>query len=332
VLVNSEYTVDQNTLPEEFVAFSSFASTASAVVSFLRRALKLHLWLVTRIVDDQWIVLHTFGEGALRAGDVVDVGRTLCQQMIDGRGPNIAPEVSCIPSYAAVALPKSIGDVGAYVGAPIMMSDGGLFGTLCACDPAPQRKELELQRPLLMLQARLLSTVLEQELAEDRLRRRAERAERDALVDPLTGLVNRRGWERAVFSEEERGTRYGHPATVVMLDLDGLKYVNDSAGHAEGDRLLCRTAAILRETSRENDVVARLGGDEFGALLVESDTLSGRLAYERLKEKLIEAGVAASVGIAQRRAGAGLLVACKEADIAMYALKRQRAYGSHQQA
>ncbi len=164
--------VDRSLPSEELAAFNDFASTARAVINFLRRALKLHLWLVTRIVDDQWIVLHTFGEGALHAGDVFDVGRTLCRQMVDGRGPNIAPEVSCIPSYASVALPTKIGDVGAYVGAPIIMSDGELFGTLCACDPAPQRKELELQRPLLVLQARLLSTVLQQELAEDRLRRR----------------------------------------------------------------------------------------------------------------------------------------------------------------
>ena len=145
------------------------------------------------------------------------------------------------------------------------------------------------------------------------------------MIDPLTELVNRRGWEIAIFAEEERGARYGHPATVFMIDLDGLKHINDAEGHPEGDRLLCRTAAILQQGSRESDIVARLGGDEFGVLLVESDTQSGQAAFERIKHLFVEAGIAASIGMAQRRAADGLMVACKEADSAMYHAKQLRA-------
>ncbi|GAC1414882.1 MAG: histidine kinase [Candidatus Velthaea sp.] len=312
-------------VPEELATFKNFESAAVEVVTFLRGRLKLHLWLLTRIVDEQWIVLHTFGEGPIQAGDILDAGHSLCRQMIDGRGPNIAPDVSRVPAYANVNLPKSIGNVAAYAGAPIIMSDGKLFGTLCAYDPEPQPEELSLQRPLLLLQARLLSTVLEQEFIEEQLRRSAASAQSEALVDSLTGLVNRRLWERTIAAEEKRGARYGHPATVIMMDLDGLKKINDAKGHAEGDQLLRRAAAVLQEASRASDVVARLGGDEFGVLLLESDTTSGEIAYKRLNEKLAEAGIAASIGMAQRTSTDGLTAAWKEADMAMYRTKQLRA-------
>ncbi len=88
------------------------------------------------------------------------------------------------------------------------------------------------------------------------------------LHDALTGLYN-----RAYFTEEmhrHQGDRY-LPNTVVMCDLDGLKLVNDTFGHAAGDRLLAATAKIIRKAIRQGDVAARIGGDEFAILLPRAD-------------------------------------------------------------
>ncbi len=89
--------------------------------------------------------------------------------------------------------------------------------------------------------------------------------------DPLTGLLNRRGFERALDAHVARTRRYGAAGALLVIDLDGFKYVNDTLGHHAGDQLIIACAAALRERLRETDVLARLGGDEFAVLLpVES--------------------------------------------------------------
>jgi diguanylate cyclase (GGDEF)-like protein len=125
----------------------------------------------------------------------------------------------------------------------------------------------------------------------------AQRFAQEAVVDDLTGLLNRRGWRYTAPRELSRAGRSGNPITLVTLDLDNFKELNDELGHAEGDRALSDTAERIRATLRAGDVVARLGGDEFVALLTNS-TLTGALtAIDRLristpKQEAFSAGVA----------------------------------------
>ncbi|HEV8372227.1 MAG TPA: GGDEF domain-containing protein [Actinomycetota bacterium] len=125
-------------------------------------------------------------------------------------------------------------------------------------------------------------------------------------------------------AEEARCRRYGSPASLVAIDLDELKLVNDADGHLAGDRLLCRAAEVIGSTKRAADVVARLGGDEFGVLAVECDERAAAVLAERIRVALEAAGVRASVGHATRRPWAGLSQAWAEADSRMYARKRRR--------
>ncbi len=103
-----------------------------------------------------------------------------------------------------------------------------------------------------------------------------------ARTDPLTGLSNRRHFEERLQQEVLRARRYGHILSLVMLDLDGLKKVNDTLGHRCGDQLLQRVANILREVARETDLVARWGGDEFVVLLPETEAEGAQRFVERL--------------------------------------------------
>jgi len=173
-------------------------------------------------------------------------------------------------------------------------------------------------------QARLLSTVLGAEQRVDQTRRRAERAEAEALMDPLTGLVNRRGWELLLDREEQRCRRYGALASVLIIDLDGLKAVNDTAGHAAGDTVLRTAADVLRDAVRSADIVARLGGDEFAVLSVETDLPAAHTERARLRDLLAAAGVSASVGAATRDPQGGLAAAVGHADSDMYRAKDRR--------
>ena len=171
---------------------------------------------------------------------------------------------------------------------------------------------------------RLLTTLLQSEERADRFRLQAERAEAEASTDVLTGACNRRYWERVLDGEERRCARYGHTACVVSLDLDELKSVNDAGGHRAGDGLLRDTARALAVVTRATDVVARVGGDEFAVLAVDTDLVTGRVLVERIAEALEQAGVRASIGLAERDPETGLGTAWSVADHRMYTAKRRR--------
>lgn len=118
-----------------------------------------------------------------------------------------------------------------------------------------------------------------------------ELARHDAAHDALTGLLNRRSFDDALAALLSNATRYGTQFSLVLLDVDGLKHLNDTAGHWEGDRLLQAAGSELRRSLRAGDFAARLGGDEFGLLLVSSM----RDTAVRLRDRVSEA-VSASLG------------------------------------
>jgi diguanylate cyclase (GGDEF)-like protein len=172
---------------------------------------------------------------------------------------------------------------------------------------------------------------LEAELAV--MRARVAELESRAERDPLTGVLNRRGFERELARVGSYVRRYGGGAALIYLDLDGFKPVNDRYGHAAGDAVLVAVAAALVTAVRASDAVARIGGDEFAVLLWNvsaSDAQKKALALEvTIAETRTEweggtLSVGASVGLADiaQDHDAGALVA--RADAAMYARKRDR--------
>jgi diguanylate cyclase len=213
--------------------------------------------------------------------------------------------------------------VGALAGVPVLAPDGSVFGCLCGVDPAGGGPELVAELPTIELLGRLLAVLLAQELERQELQRRFQLAELDALTDPLTGVGNRRAWDRLLDVEEARCRRYGSVASLVAVDLDELKQVNDRHGHAAGDRLLRRAAQVIDSTRRAADVVARLGGDEFGVLAVECDEPAAKVLADRLRGALEAAGIRASVGHATRQPTGTLAQAWSAADAEMYANKRR---------
>lgn len=304
--------------------FETFRDAARAVLAFLQGQFGFDLWMATRVEGDQWLVLEAtdHGHGAQLSREF-RWSDTICARMVAGLGPRIAPRVQDVPAYAAAPITRTLG-IGAYVGVPIFGPRGSLFGTLCAIHPKPQPAAVQRAESSLILLGALLSTILVRELEAEGARRRAEHAEAQALTDPLTGLLNRRAWEQLLDREEERCRRYGHPAVVAIVDLDGLKERNDRLGHEAGDHLLRRTADALRSCARQEDVVARLGGDEFAVLAVGCSPEAAEVLRRRIRDALRRAGVNASVGIAARDPQGGLRGTWRRADLAMYRDKLSR--------
>jgi diguanylate cyclase (GGDEF)-like protein len=139
--------------------------------------------------------------------------------------------------------------------------------------------------------------------------------------DPLTNLLNRRSFVQCLDAEVARSRRYTRPLALVVFDLDELKTVNDTQGHAAGDEALKRVADALRATIRSGDNAFRIGGDEFAVILPEAEEHDARAAAQRIADEL---QLAASFGVAVCSAECEAGTLLREADDAMYRMKRRR--------
>lgn len=154
-----------------------------------------------------------------------------------------------------------------------------------------------------------------------------------ALTDELTGLCNRRGFMAIAERQLKIGHRTGRGILLFFLDIDGMKQINDSFGHGEGDLVLKRTAKALKMTFRDSDVLARLGGDEFAVLAIEASDNSEAAIRTRLGEDLRSVSAGEKRYAINLSLGAVRINICSNASIgewmvradqAMYEQKRRR--------
>jgi diguanylate cyclase (GGDEF)-like protein len=186
---------------------------------------------------------------------------------------------------------------------PAILADGG------ADNPLRLRRDLRRAEAEI---ARLQAALVEQ----------ARLADHDA----LTGLLNRRGFERALAQLLAACRRYRSDAALIYLDLDGFKALNDRAGHAAGDAALKTVAETLLAGVRESDLVARLGGDEFAVVLLNADKAAAEAKGEALDAAITRAisGLGASFGVRVYESGMAAAQMLAEADAAMYVRKGDR--------
>lgn len=158
------------------------------------------------------------------------------------------------------------------------------------------------------------------------LLRTAHQTERRlARTDPLTGVANFRWFEEEAQREMYSSRRYGGPLSLIYLDLDDFKKINDERGHAAGDEVLRAVASALRASLRPTDLVARIGGDEFVVLLPHTDQVGAERAIERAHDRLATTGVAFSVGIIQLDKAVGSIDdLVGKADARMYEAKHAK--------
>jgi len=211
-----------------------------------------------------------------------------------------------------------------YAGAPIVDPTGLALGTIAVIDTQPHSFS-DAQRDALMDLSTLVVTALQ-------ARRRALELQRLAMTDHLTGVGNRVQFEKALAAELSHSKRAGTPFSIVCMDLDGFKPVNDALGHAAGDEVLCEVSRRLSTLVRQGDVLARLGGDEFAIVMRCADQASAAALSERIVNTVrqpvaLSTGqtvrIGVSVGLATHIDGvpsAAALLA--RADRALYEAKR----------
>lgn len=203
-----------------------------------------------------------------------------------------------------------------YAGYPLKISGGSALGTLCIFDRTPRRFDAD---ELQLLQD--LGAMAEQEIAALQL----------ATLDELTLISNRRGYTDLARHGLNVCSRKGLSAAVVLIDLNKFKPINDTFGHAEGDRALVVFANALRDVFRKSDICGRIGGDEFAVFMLDADEHEANEAIARLKTSLADYNQSARRGY-DIEFSAGFVISdpgtdnhieqlLKQADERMYAAK-----------
>ena len=206
--------------------------------------------------------------------------------------------------------------------------DGEVIGSLNLGDPDPHRFSPDLDTGLLRRLGVKVSLCLSNVTAHEKLSFLAYH-------DALTGLLNRRVMASVLAREVERSERYGHPLSVVFIDVDDFKAVNDTYGHELGDALLRHLAGILSDSCRTSDVVARFAGDEFVVILPDGSAASARNLMQRvcrsasqkpLQTPAARVAVNISFGIASLEPGKGQSpeTLLQRADQELYRVKRSK--------
>ena len=219
-------------------------------------------------------------------------------------------------------------DLGASVVAFPLSCRGRRIGALISLDPLPSTKEPKIPSPML----RSIKVLLEPAAVALDNSLLLKRTEALSVTDDLTRLYNSRYLNLVLRRETKRASRSGRPLSLLFIDLDGFKAVNDKHGHLCGSRALVEAAAVIRGSARETDVVARFGGDEFALVLPDTGGEGAFSVGERILERIaahkflsregLNIRLTASVGVATLpdvAASADELV--QAADAAMYKVK-----------
>jgi diguanylate cyclase (GGDEF)-like protein len=205
---------------------------------------------------------------------------------------------------------------------------GRVFGAAVAFDRRPADREPVLAPAL----RRVIETALEPAAVALANALRIARAEALSVTDDLTSLYNSRYLSQVLRRETKRATRNGRPLSLLFIDLDGFKLVNDEHGHLSGSKALVEAAAVIRNSARETDMIARYGGDEFALVLPDTGTEGATAVGERIRDRVaahtflqsegLSVRLTASVGVATLPDVAtsveGLI---RAADMAMYRIK-----------
>ncbi|MGL4355158.1 MAG: diguanylate cyclase domain-containing protein [Aeromonas popoffii] len=211
---------------------------------------------------------------------------SFCGHAIMGNETFIVPNASLDPRFADNPLVVGGPGIRFYAGQPLWIANGCKLGTLCIIDTVPRvlsDEDVGLLKDL--------AAMVVQELEAVQL----------ATIDELTGISNRRGFVMLAEKSLLLASRVQMPLSLLYLDLNGFKGINDRWGHAEGDRALIVFASLLKQAFRGADVFARMGGDEFAVLLPNVVEAQAQLAYERFNAILTEYN---------RHSGCGYELAC----------------------
>jgi diguanylate cyclase (GGDEF)-like protein len=216
--------------------------------------------------------------------------QAICKLTVLGNELLTIPDTTSDPRIADLPIVTSAPRFRSYAGYPLVDEHGAVVGTFCVFDlrtrefsPADKQTMLDLAA---LAQRELLSDRLTS--AQAALTSKLGLARREALMDPLTHLWNRRGasvlLKAALGNADQRAT----PLALALLDLDNFKRINDNNGHQTGDEVLRRVASRLLSSVRGDDAICRIGGDEFLVIMADTDVAVATRVAERIRQAITD--------------------------------------------
>lgn len=233
--------------------------------------------IVSRIKGKDYTVEYAWGKAlALSRGQVLELPTTMCSAMLETGSPLA---VANIEQSAYRHHPAAAGGYRAYIGMPIHVG-GEVYGSVCFTRKKA-RGEFETATDIAFLRSvgPWIGTMMQQAVTEEALEQRARR-------DELTGLVNRQGFMPSLDEALAESSMSGVPMSLLYVDLDKFKRVNEMQGYHAGDELLRRVAEALKDCLDPTDTVARFAGDEFVALLPGQSAVASERVAERVSIRL----------------------------------------------
>jgi len=232
-----------------------------------------------------------------------------------------------LTAVASFAFPALLSSADTYYSFFLNQAVRGLVGMVLIFNVYVIYQQLEISR--------IRRQLTDQVFAVDKVETLAQEVYKMALLDPLTGLFNRRYIEQRLEDEIKRSERHGRPLSVILFDLDEFKQVNDTYGHGAGDAMLKAFADRLSKATRGSDASARYGGDEFLVVLPECKPENVQHVLKRLEGIRVEIEgralhLALSAGWAELRSGESAKDLLARADTALYANKRTKSVAQSQ--
>lgn len=248
---------------------------------------KLPVGIIGKVIDDHYTVQYVESpDREMLQGAIFELHETYCYQTLKVENPlaiaNVAKsELARQSCYRTHALET-------YIGAPILV-DGEHYGTISFTDTQPRQQPFtRTERELIRQFADWIGNEIARKQDHDALIEAQIRLERIASIDDLTGVLNRRAFMERATTEIARFRRTGNKFTVVILDIDHFKDINDTYGHASGDAVLRSFATIATDTLRAVDVFGRVGGEEFCIILDSIESDAALAVCERLRERIAQ--------------------------------------------
>lgn len=292
-----------------------------AQLAMLQAMLPLQGWLVASAESTKRSVLA--GSGIFASRQAVFLDRLLALNPLP-TSLSARPYLRQAVSGAQLGLLGEAAHGCAWVMFPLLDANGQSQGVLSGLEgqACPAEEQGLFEHVLRCAQALAAVLVLGKQLGT--VNQRVQRVEYKAITDALTGVFNRAGWMAHLSRLDEMAQKQGCDLGLLMLDLDYLKVVNDTRGHAAGDDLLCRAVKAIQTVVRREDYVGRLGGDEFGVAVFAATPQGLAALMQRMSHAMQDAGINISMGMALRSEAADLKQVLHLADQRMYGHKRTK--------
>ncbi len=249
----------------------------------LMEVVDLTLFALLYRIGDGWHLTCHAPDKTIRPATFNDIKQDMAAKFMTLSGEDVEPgRISHTQLSQGAETAIDMSDITAYPPPLILpLNTGSVPMGMVSMVPRSPRVFSQDNSELMSTLANILAMSLNNAQKFNRLRERSA-------IDGLTGLCNHTRFKEVVKQEFERSARYGKPVTLVMLDGDGFKEINDTYGHLAGDMVLQELAGCLKQSVRATDVVARYGGDEFAILLPETDRKMAEIMVDRIERRIAD--------------------------------------------